>query len=51
MFPRNIKMNYIDPRIIVAFIKKFNIPEDKVFTTALSKRFDWAKNIDKDYRF
>ena len=25
------KNNYIDPRIIFAFIKKYNIPEDKLF--------------------
>ena len=45
------KNNYIDPRIIFAFIKKFNIPEEKLFNKALLKRFEWARNVSKDYRF
>jgi DNA topoisomerase-1 len=45
------KTNYIDPRIIFAFIKKHNIPEDKLFNKALLVRFEWARNIDNDYRF
>ena len=46
------KNNYIDPRIIFAFIKKYNIPEDKLFNKALISRFEWARNNDKEeYRF
>ncbi len=46
------KNNYIDPRIIFAFIKKYNIPEDKLFNKALINRFEWARNKDEDeYRF
>ena len=45
------KNNYIDPRIIFAFIKKYNIPEDKLFNTALLTRFEWARNISQDYKF
>ncbi len=45
------KTNYIDPRIIFAFIKKHNIPEDKLFNKALLVRFEWARNIESDYRF
>ena len=45
------KNNYIDPRIIFAFIKKFDIPPEKLFTQTLIKRFDWANKVDKDYRF
>ena len=45
------KNNYIDPRIIFAFIKKFEIPPEKLFTKVLIKRFEWANKIDKDYRF
>ena len=45
------KNNYIDPRIIFAFIKKFDIPPEKLFTKVLLKRFDWANKVDKDYRF
>jgi len=43
--------NYIDPRIIFAFIKKFNIPINKLFTEKSLKRFSWASNVDKKYRF
>ena len=45
------KINYIDPRIIFAFMKKFNIPEEKLFTTKELKRFEWASEVDKNYRF
>jgi DNA topoisomerase-1 len=36
------KENYIDPRITMVFIKKYNIPLEKVFSTALIKKFVWA---------
>ena len=45
------KINYIDPRIIFAFMKKFNIPEEKLFTKKELKRFEWASEVDKGYRF
>jgi DNA topoisomerase-1 len=45
------KNNYIDPRIIFAFIKKFEIPPEKLFTKVLIKRFEWANKVDKNYRF
>jgi DNA topoisomerase-1 len=45
------KNNYIDPRIIFAFIKKFDIPPEKIFTKTLLKRFEWSSTVDKNYRF
>lgn len=45
------KNNYIDPRIIFGFIKRFEIPPEKLFTKNLLKRFEWASKVDKDYRF
>jgi DNA topoisomerase-1 len=45
------KNNYIDPRIIFAFIKRFEIPPEKLFTKTLVKRFEWASNVDRNYRF
>lgn len=45
------KNNYIDPRIIFSFIKRFDIPPEKLFTKVLIKRFEWASKVDKDYRF
>jgi DNA topoisomerase-1 len=45
------KNNYIDPRIIFAFINRFEIPPDKLFNQQLIDRFKWASSVDKDYRF
>jgi DNA topoisomerase-1 len=45
------KNNYIDPRIIFAFMKKYNIPDDKLFNKALLTRFEWAQNVSSDYTF
>jgi DNA topoisomerase-1 len=45
------KQNYIDPRIIFAFIKKYDIPPEKLFTTKLLSRFKWASKVDADYKF
>ena len=30
---------------------ELNIPEEKLFTKQLLKRFEWASNVDKDYTF
>lgn len=45
------KANYIDPRIIVAFIKTHNIPIDKIFTKTLQDKFKWAFSVDETYNF
>ena len=45
------KTNYIDPRIIFSFIKKYKIPEEKLFTKQLLSRFEWANKVNKDYNF
>jgi len=45
------KTNYIDPRVIVSFAKKFNIPLDKLFTKVLIEKFKWATEIDDTFRF
>lgn len=45
------KTNYIDPRIIMAFSKKFNFPLEKLFTKTLLARFEWATYVDKNYQF
>jgi DNA topoisomerase I len=45
------KNNYIDPRIIISFMKKYSIPFERIFTPTLLKRFEWAMDIDKDYTF
>lgn len=45
------KINYIDPRITVAFLKKHNIPVDKIFPKTLQEKFKWAFDIDESYKF
>ena len=45
------KNNYIDPRIIFAFIKKYEIPSEKLFTQKLLTRFKWASLVNSDYKF
>jgi DNA topoisomerase-1 len=45
------KQNYIDPRIIFAFIKKYEIPRERVFNDKLLKRFEWASLVESDFRF
>lgn len=45
------KTNYIDPRITVAFMKKHNIPVDKVFSKTLQNKFFWAFGVDKEFKF
>ena len=35
------KVNYIDPRITISFMKKHEIEIDKLFTTALQDKFTW----------
>jgi DNA topoisomerase-1 len=45
------KINYIDPRISVAFIKKHNLPIDKIFSKTLQEKFKWAMDTDPNFVF
>lgn len=45
------KQNYIDPRISIAFLKKFNLDIDKIFSKKLQDKFKWALEVDESYRF
>lgn len=45
------KTNYIDPRITVAFLKKHNLPLEKIFSQALIDKFFWAMDVDKNWIF
>ena len=45
------KTNYIDPRIIFSFIKKYDIPIEKIMSKALIKRFEWASKVGNDFIF
>lgn len=45
------KINYIDPRITIAFLKKHKIEVDKIFTKTLQQKFYWAFTVDDNYVF
>lgn len=45
------KINYIDPRITISFMKKNNIDIDKLLTSSLQEKFKWAMDVDNDYKF
>jgi DNA topoisomerase-1 len=45
------KMNYIDPRISVAFMKKHNVDVNKIFTKTLQNKFKWAFTADENFKF
>lgn len=42
------KTNYIDPRIIVSWSKKYNLPINKTYTQTMQKKFSWAINTISD---
>ena len=42
------KINYIDPRITIAWIKKHDFPVDKIFSETLRDKFKWAFDVDYD---
>jgi len=44
-------MNYIDPRITVAFFKKNKLPLDKIFSPTLMDKFFWAMDVPKSWAF
>ncbi|MBA3750960.1 MAG: hypothetical protein H0X03_08765 [Nitrosopumilus sp.] len=45
------KVNYIDPRITVSFLKKHNIPVEKIFQKTLQEKFRWAFDMDENFVF
>ena len=49
------KLNYLDPRISVAWCKKHEVPIEKVYNKAQREKFRWAidkiMNYDEEYRF
>ncbi len=45
------KINYMDPRITVAWAKRNECPIEKVFPSALRDKFPWAMSVPDEYRF
>ncbi|CAO3612677.1 unnamed protein product [Mucor hiemalis] len=45
------KLNYIDPRISVAWCRSNEVPLEKVFSKTLLDKFRWAQKIPEDWKF
>ena len=45
------QMNYIDPRITYAFVKKHKLNIDNFFTKTLQEKFWWAKDVSHSWIF
>jgi DNA topoisomerase-1 len=45
------KINYIDPRITIGFLKKHKLPIEKIFTKTLIQKFKWAFDVDENWNF
>ena len=45
------KINYLDPRVSVAWCKANEVPIEKVFNKSLLNKFSWAMEEDSKFRF
>lgn len=45
------KINYMDPRISVAWCKRSEVPIEKVFNKSLLSKFLWAMDVEPDFKF
>ncbi|XP_051131642.1 DNA topoisomerase 1 alpha-like [Andrographis paniculata] len=45
------KINYLDPRITVAWCKRHEVPIEKIFNKSLLAKFAWAMDVDPSFRF
>ena len=45
------KLNYMDPRITVAFCKRVALPIEKVFSKTIRDKFNWAMDTDEDFEW
>ncbi|KAB2601521.1 DNA topoisomerase 1-like [Pyrus ussuriensis x Pyrus communis] len=45
------KLNYLDPRITVAWCKRNQVPIERMFNTTQLRKFAWAMTVDPDFRF
>jgi DNA topoisomerase-1 len=45
------KQNYVDPRILVAFAKKIELPIEKIYTEPQRNKFKWAMGIESKFKF
>ena len=45
------KINYLDPRITVAWCKEHEVPMEKIFNKSLLSKFHWSMEIAPEFRF
>lgn len=45
------KINYMDPRISVAFCKRNEVPIEKIFSKTLRDKFNWAMAVQPQWEF
>lgn len=45
------KINYMDPRISVAWCKRNEVPIEKIFSKTLRDKFNWAMAVTPDWEF
>ena len=45
------KINYLDPRITVAWCKRQEVPIEKIFNKSLITKFHWAMDIEPEFKF
>ena len=45
------KINYMDPRITVAWCKAKEVPLESVFNKSLVNKFPWAMEVPADWKF
>src|SRR5690606_40220294 len=43
------KINYMDPRVTVAYAKRVEMPIEKVFPKALCDKFNWAMHVRSNF--
>ncbi|EFH45854.1 hypothetical protein ARALYDRAFT_329014 [Arabidopsis lyrata subsp. lyrata] len=45
------KINYMDPRITVAWCKRHEVPIEKIFNKSLLEKFAWAMDVEPHFTF
>lgn len=45
------KINYLDPRITVAWCNTHDVPIEKLFSKTLLVKFPWARTVENDWKF
>ena len=45
------KINYMDPRVSVAWCKRHEMPVEKVFPSSIRDKFPWAMSVSSDWKF